>query len=67
MFAFSIVAAMVVGVGSLLVVLVPDPDALRLKNARRDLRHAGLSFRRGSPEETRALRVLLDGGSIDQI
>lgn len=67
MFAFSIAAAVVAGVGGLLAITLPDPDMLRLKNARRELHEAGLSFSKGSPEEIHALRVLLDGGSVDQI
>jgi len=67
MFAFALVAAAAVGVGGLLTVLLPDPDDLRVAEARRELRRAGLGLRKGSPEETHALRVLLDGGTVDQI
>ncbi len=67
MFAFTILAAIIVGVGGFMTMMIPDNDAQRVHDARRQLREAGIAFRRGSSEERDALRVLLDGGRPDQI
>lgn len=67
MFALTILAAVAVGVGGFIAIVFPDPDDLRVSEARRQLREAGIAFRKGSAEENQALRVLLDGGTPDQL
>lgn len=44
-----------------------DDDRARLAEARRKLKHSGRTFIKGSPEERRALMIMLEGGSLDQI
>jgi hypothetical protein len=45
----------------------PNGERARLASARAELKRAGFTFKRGSAEEARALRIVLDGDSLEAI
>ncbi|MGD8711047.1 MAG: hypothetical protein PVF40_11700 [Ectothiorhodospiraceae bacterium] len=47
--------------------LSPNRDEARLAQARRELKRSGRGYARGSAEEARALRILLEGGNIENV
>ncbi|HKJ94257.1 MAG TPA: hypothetical protein VKA32_01355 [Gammaproteobacteria bacterium] len=59
--------AVVAAISALSAVLDPSADRVRLTEARRELKRSGVSYEKGSAEEHRALAVLLEGGSLDQL
>ena len=54
-------------IGGLLVLLDRESDSSRLAEARWQLRQLGLRLPKGSPEELRAVRMLLEGGRPDSL
>jgi len=59
----AIIVAAIGGVSALLARLEPNAEQAQLREARRTLHEAGIHYPKGSPEETRAIRILLDGGA----
>jgi len=52
---------------SIVSVLVnPSSDKERIVEARRMLKNGGFHYAKGSDEERRALRILLDGGALEE-
>ncbi len=62
-----LIAAVVTVVAAFGMVRDPHGDRARLAEARRALRRAGRHYDEGSEAEAHALRVLLEGGTVDQI
>jgi hypothetical protein len=68
MFGFSaIVFAVIASVTVILSWLQPSPEQVRLREARRQLRASGRRYPKNSPEESRALRVILEGDSLAEL
>lgn len=64
LFTFTGIVALV---SALLALVDPRGERARVSEARATLRRAGFSFRRGSAEEARALRIVLEGDSLETI
>lgn len=64
MIAISAFAALIGLISGALAFFDPQGDRARLAAARRELRDQGLHYEKGSEEEARALRVLLEGDSL---
>lgn len=64
LFALTGVVAVITALSAL---IDPDGDRARLAQARETLRRAGYRFERGSEAEARALRIVLEGDSLEAI
>lgn len=67
MFAVIGFTALIAAVSALSALLDPSSDRARLAEARRQLKRSGVRFEKGSVDEHRALTILLEGGSPDQV
>lgn len=67
---FGIIAALiavVAGFAALIAGTEPrSEEEARVEEARRRLHEAGLNYEANSPEEVRALRILLEGGPLSE-
>lgn len=65
--AITALIAAVAGLAALFAGTEPrSEEAIRIEAARRRLREAGLNYETNSPEEVRALRILLEGGPLSE-
>lgn len=62
--------ALIAGIAALAAVIAgSEPrtlEAAQIQEARQRLREAGLNYEPNSPEEVRALRILLEGGPLSE-
>jgi len=63
---FAVLLALVVGLTGLIVGSEPDPETARIQEARRILRASGIHYPKDSPEEVRAIRIIIEGGPISE-
>jgi len=67
---FGFVAALIAAVAGIAAFVAgTEPrseEAARIQAARQQLREAGLNYPENSPEEVRALRILLEGGPLSE-
>lgn len=67
---FGVISALIAAVVCLAALVAgSEPrteEEARIEAARRQLREAGLNYEADSPEEVRALRILLEGGPLSE-
>ena len=67
MFGFTaIFVTIVAALAGLIAGTEPTPEEARVREARRLLHASGIRYPKDSPEEIRAIRIILEGGSISQ-
>lgn len=67
MFGFTaLIIAAVAGLAGLIAGTEPSAEAARVRDARRQLHASGIHYPKNSPEEIRAIRIILEGGPISE-
>ncbi|GEM_PF-2681867 len=63
----TVLIAAIAGIAALVASTEPrSEEQARIHEARRQLHEAGFDYAEGSPEEVRALRILLEGGPLSE-
>jgi hypothetical protein len=67
---FGLVTALIAAIASIAALVASteprSEEQARIQQARRQLHEAGFDYERNSPEEIRALRILLEGGPLSE-
>mgnify|MGYP000223350165 CR=1 FL=1 len=67
MFGFTaIIVAVIAAIAGLIARSEPTAETERIRQARRTLHASGIHYPKDSPEEIRALRIILEGGPISE-
>lgn len=67
MFGFTaILIAIIAGIAGLIAGTEPTTQQVAIRDARQQLHASGIHYPKNSPEETRALRILLEGGPLSE-
>lgn len=63
MYALTLILGAIGAIAALLARFEPSEEELRIRQARRQLKRAGIRYPKNSPEEVQALRTVLEGGA----
>ena len=67
MFGFTaIIVAIIAAIAGLIARSEPSAENEQVRQARRQLHAGGIHYPKDSPEEIRAIRILLEGGPISE-